>query len=287
MEGDIQNLLSCFSTGLMTDPFSCGITDLMNLASGIVLPADLAEALVSCTNKGREHMTTFNEKRINTNTISFWDPISKVKVKTFETTVKKVQLKAADEHLITMKSDRDLFGRLMIVANAREVNIREVLSYELSPVPCSLAHNDGSLRKATKSDLASALEDGINSPARLPVLVSSVVYIVDGMALIQMHHSSGARTFGELAFRYFTIVIAYLSSDTCTSVHLVFDQYRRPQSKAESGPEEGPLMLLKLGQLALIHRCPSSGSSTSKTHKIRSTCVTFCLHHFARLDKKG
>ena len=225
MEGDIQNLLSCFSTGLMTDPFSCGITDLMNLASGIVLPADLAEALVSCTNKGREHMTTFIEKRINTNTISFWDPISKVKVKTYETTVKKVQLKAADEHLITVKSDRDLFGRLMIVANAREVNIREVLSYEISPVPCSLAHNDGSLRKATKSDLASALEDGINSPARLPVLVSSVVYIVDGMALIQMHHSSGARTFGELASRYFTIVIAYLSSDTCTSVHLVFDQY--------------------------------------------------------------
>ena len=55
------------------------------LASGIVLPADLAEVLISCTNKGREHMTTFIEKRINTNTISFWDPISKVKVKTFET----------------------------------------------------------------------------------------------------------------------------------------------------------------------------------------------------------
>ena len=123
-EGDVQNLLSCFSTGLMTDPFSCGITDIMNLASGVVLPADLAEALVSCINKGREHMTTFIEKRINTNTISFKfrNPISKLKVKTFETTVKKEQLKAADEHLITVKSDKDLFGRLMIVANTREVN---------------------------------------------------------------------------------------------------------------------------------------------------------------------
>ena len=39
-EGDIQNLLFCFLTGLMTDPFSCGITDLMNLTSGVVLPAD-------------------------------------------------------------------------------------------------------------------------------------------------------------------------------------------------------------------------------------------------------
>ena len=73
----------------------------------------------------------------------------------------------------------------MIVANVREVNIREVLAYELSLVPCSLAHNDESLRKATKCDLASALEDGINSLARLPVLASFVVFIVDGMTLIQ------------------------------------------------------------------------------------------------------
>ena len=60
-EGDIQKLLSCFSTGLMTDPFSCGITDLMNLASGVVLPADLAEALVRCTSKGREHMNSIGD----------------------------------------------------------------------------------------------------------------------------------------------------------------------------------------------------------------------------------
>lgn len=46
-EGDIQNLLCCFSTGLMTDPFSFGITDIINFASGVVLPADLAEVLVS------------------------------------------------------------------------------------------------------------------------------------------------------------------------------------------------------------------------------------------------
>ena len=44
-EGDIQNLLPCFSTGLMTDPFPCSITDPIDLASGVVLPADLAEHL--------------------------------------------------------------------------------------------------------------------------------------------------------------------------------------------------------------------------------------------------
>ena len=137
----------------MTDPSSCGITDRINLASGVVLPADLKHLKVAST-RVESILILFTEKRINTNIISFWDPISKLKVETFDTTVKKIRFKAADELLITVKSDKDLFGKLMIVWISRGVNIREVLAYELSPVPCFLAHNYGSLRKATKIDLA-------------------------------------------------------------------------------------------------------------------------------------
>ena len=72
---------------------------------------------------------------------------------------KKVKVKAGDEKSIfTVHADRDLFGRLLIVANARQINLMEVLSYELSPIPCSLAHQDGSLRKNTKSHLAGIIE---------------------------------------------------------------------------------------------------------------------------------
>ena len=124
-----------------------------------------------------------------------------------------------------MKADRDLFGRLLIVANARQINLREVLSYELSPVPCSLVKNDGSLRKATKSDLVSVLEQGINAPARLPVPAEGVVHIVDGVAFIQVYKSTGTSTFGEPASRYLTIIVAQHSSNNCSVVHLVFDQY--------------------------------------------------------------
>jgi len=149
-------------------------------------------------------MSTIFEKRINTKAISFWDPVTKLKVKTIETTTRKVYLKAADERLITVKADRDLFGRLLIVANVRQINFREFcrMSYELSPVPCLLVHNDGSLRKATKSDLASVLEEGINARATRPVPAEGVVHIVDGMAFIPVHKSTGASTFGELASRY-------------------------------------------------------------------------------------
>jgi len=48
-------------------------------------------------------MNTFIEKRLNTNQVSFWDPILKLKVKTFEVTTKKVQVKAVNEKLITVE----------------------------------------------------------------------------------------------------------------------------------------------------------------------------------------
>ena len=67
------------------------------------------------------------------------------------------------KEFITVKAYIDLFRRLLISANARHTNLRDVLSYELhvSPSPCSPVHNDGSLRKPIKSDLASVLEMGI------------------------------------------------------------------------------------------------------------------------------
>jgi len=134
-EHDVQRLLTCFTSGLMADPFSSDMTDPLNFATVVVLPSDLTDASVASTTKGRGQMSTFIEKRVNSNTISSWDPVTSLKVKTFETTSRKVRLKAANEKLITVKADRELFGRSLIAANARQINLREVLFYELSPVP--------------------------------------------------------------------------------------------------------------------------------------------------------
>jgi len=91
-----------------------------------------------------------------------------LKIKTFTALTKKIQVKTADEKVITMGADRDLFGRLLIVANVRQINLKEVSSYELSPVPIALAHPDGSLRKTNKSVLSAVIEKGISVLPRLP-----------------------------------------------------------------------------------------------------------------------
>ena len=136
----------------------------------------------------------------------------------------KVSVKATDEKLITVNADRDLFGRLLVAANARQINLKEVMSYELSPVPCSLVHQDGSLRKTTKSDFCSILEKNVTVLPRLPLSTSDTVYIIDGMALVQKMKSGGARTFGELSMKYYSAIPLPLSYPYCYEVHVVFDQ---------------------------------------------------------------
>ena len=69
-------------------------------------------------------MKNFVEKRVNSKTDCCWDPVLNLKVK-------KGNVKAADDKVITaVNVDRDLFGRLLITANTRKINLKEVLRYE-------------------------------------------------------------------------------------------------------------------------------------------------------------
>ena len=53
---DAQRLLTCFTSGLMADPFSSDMTDPLNFATVVVLPSDLTDASVASTTKGRGQM---------------------------------------------------------------------------------------------------------------------------------------------------------------------------------------------------------------------------------------
>jgi hypothetical protein len=205
----------------MINPFSAENESLANIATGVVLPANIAEHLVQCTKKGKEMMNTFVEKRLNTNEVSFWDPISQLKVKTFESTTKKVKVKAIDDKLVTIGADRELFGRLLIAANARQINLKDVLCYELSPIPFSLAHPDGSLRKTTKSALLPLIEAKVQVSTRLADFQEDTIHLIDGMALVHVLKSAGSATFGELAANYYKVMNCTVPVNI-TALSLVF-----------------------------------------------------------------
>ena len=80
--------------------------------------------------------------------ISVWDLLSNLKIKIFSYTTKKTH-----DKFTTVRADRDLFGRLLIASNARQIDLKEVLRRyltELLIVPFALARQDGAFRKLKK-----------------------------------------------------------------------------------------------------------------------------------------
>ena len=195
---DVKKMISCFSSGLMTNPFNLDSGAPLNIATGVGLPEDVAQ---TCSNA-----------------VGFWEPIPNMKIKTFSSANKKIHVKSSDK-LVTVNADRDLLGSFLIVSNTRQIFLKDVLSFKFSPVPYSLTNADGSLRKETKSVLCSLLEKDVNVVQQLTALPNPTVVIIDGMAIIQMSKSAGTSTFGDLSERYYNIFSAPLFQTTvCTSM---------------------------------------------------------------------
>ena len=90
--------------------------------------------------------------------------------------------------MLTIAADRDLFARVIISAKSVDINLREVLSYELSTFPHLLAHADGTLKKTTKSAHLTELEKEVDVQPKLPSPTEGVTiaYMMDGIASVQM-----------------------------------------------------------------------------------------------------
>ena len=95
-------------------------------------------------------MDTFITERIETNNIDFYAPIKKNCLRTFEKEIKTVRLNVSNQQ-VAIGADRETFVRLLLMQQKRKGNLKEVLTYELGPLPLSISDYDGTLRKTQKS----------------------------------------------------------------------------------------------------------------------------------------
>ena len=240
-ENDVQKIITCFKSGLMKDPFAEESNSLSNIATGGVLPADEAERLLASEEKGKAQMNSFIEQ-LNTNIVSFKDAIPNLKINTFSSMTKKTEIKSTNKKLVALTEDKDLFGRLLIVANVRQVNMREILS----TVPYALVHTNGTLRKTTKSHLLQILENYVTVEPRLPSYPDMpTVQILDAMALVQSLRFAGATTFGEMATKYFEVFTAHYQQ-RCHRLDVVFDRYWQLSIKAGEQQKQGEANALEV-----------------------------------------
>ena len=126
-------------------------------------------------------LNEFLKSRIETDEVSLYEPIRKQKLKTFDSATKKkvVKVKGTD---VAVKADRQTFVRLFLIQQQRGIDLKKVLTYELSFIPLSLANPDDSLCKTAKYKLISILHPSIPQIQTLPDNSNSTAKIFDGFA---------------------------------------------------------------------------------------------------------
>ena len=172
---------------------------LVNIANRAVLPNEMVDKLLAARENGENEINEFVKQKIIENPSKFWEKISNVNTPTFETLNKVMTVPISKDKNKVIKYDKDLFQRFLVVSRSREIDLQDVLSYGLSPVPLSIAHLNGSMRKTAKSNLLKELMIDIKIPDHLPDHdLSSTIYLIDFMVLFQSTQNGESKTFGNL-----------------------------------------------------------------------------------------
>ena len=156
-------------------------------------------------------------------TLDYFDPLKKVKLKSFKDlkAVRKVHNKNL---VLPLRMDRDVFARMALLGQFRQIDMKVVFTYPLGPLPWSLADPYGLPRKTSKAKLSQQLERGITATEKYPENATS---IFDGMAVLQKLKIPSGATFYMVAEKVFEMV-----TSTCSMrVDVVFDKYREVSIK--------------------------------------------------------
>jgi hypothetical protein len=198
--------------------------ELTNIIIGQAASKEVRESLNNFLEQGTAKNREFITSSVTTSkTKNFWDTESRLKVKTFAD-MKKPVINKAKEKLIV--DSEVLFRRLLVVSKQREVNLEDVLTHELSAISPSLFHDDGTMRKTTKSDLAKKLEAPVDCITGQLTGGMTTAYILDGMSLIQGIKDTMFVTFLDLADVLLKFMMnPFDRNQGVESVAIVFDRY--------------------------------------------------------------
>ena len=159
------------------------------------------------------------EARLVSDKVGFFQALPKLNLKTFSTLTKKKTVKVKDQEEI-VRADRSNMAWMLIVAQSRFMDLNEVLSFELGPVPWPIATVDGGLVKTANLSLLTALEKDAPPAEAVP---NDAAWMIDGMAVLQSLSSSPS-TFADLATIVFQIVTKPFLSNS-KRVDFVTDPY--------------------------------------------------------------
>ncbi len=227
------------------------------------------EDLLRAHDKGKEALTTFIKKRLTTTEVSFYDPIPKLKLASFDSmSLSSVKIGGKE---VMLKADRDLFARLLVVTQTREMHLREVFKYSLGPFPWSLASTDSSLCKTVESKLLESLVDGVEPAEDVP---PTAALIVDGMAILQSMREIPA-TFEELATAVFDSVVP--QRGLARRVDFVTDRYPNISIKNPDRTKRASQGAVKVKITGAGQKCPKKWKKFLSSGENKRVLTRFLL----------
>ena len=129
------------------------------------------------------------------------DKMAKQRLKTFST-ISTNTSRMKDQHVV-LKADINLFRQMILVAENRSVNMKDILAHPLGPLPWALAYADGSLRKTNMAAPARELEKNVSPAEAIP---TPSTCIIDGMGLVQRMNGNN-KTFAQVAESVLSMVL--------------------------------------------------------------------------------
>ena len=207
----------------MTNPFIGEQTGLVNISNGVEVDASTADGILNAEELGEYQFSEFCQKNIFTDDPDIFNSIKKNKLKTFSSD--NVKIKNCKGQLIALKTDRNLFARLLVMSKSQELDLKELLSYSLSDYPLSLATVTGGLVKTAKSKVFEILKSMVEDPVvNFESIGERNALIVDAFAIL--HPMKGSwKTFSDFADATFALLMKLAKQSKAVRLDFVADRY--------------------------------------------------------------
>ena len=269
---------------------------LKNLASSALVPEQAKHDILHYAEKGQKCYETFVEDRLLlTSKLSLWDPMKKLKLKTFSNWMPKTKLRL-DDKVIKLRDECDLLGRFLIIQGSRPEFVPKLVEtigeYEMSVVPRSVCAVDGSLHIPTdKASLMHAIEGATTEGSELaptaittPVGRPNRIIIIDAMAVLQsMKKTPTMMKISELQAAFVKRIESLITG--YDEAHVVFDSYldlslknktRQKRSVSTTDYEIHPAMKLTMSLRELLSSTKSKRSLTAWFGEAVQICEVGC-----------
>ena len=221
------------------------------LSSGCPVTEDIMEDVLKADDEGEKAKLEFIKERLGEKNYGkkgkngegiFFDTIKKMKLKTMSSNNAKVTLTKSNTNTVKYRQDGSFVFNLLVQLEKMGpgvVNVREFVSYPLTPIVYSIGTLDGFLAKTNKSKGFQWLTSNTEN-AKYPKSNERTIVIEDGNAIFHCM-SNVPSTFLEIAERIFDM------ASSCDNIIFSTDMYKRNSVKTMERLRRGTSNKLLIG----------------------------------------